>query len=122
MICNGIGTLKSFPDTPITPAAEDGKGILECGYTNTSYMMRSWYKGEHKDGRLPGPEPGLFSQLSVGNVECHNACDTMSADNETFAMTFDKVSFDDDGYFTCLIINASGQLESSVVRLYVYSK
>ena len=111
-----------YPGTQETPAPEDGKGILECCSTNTSYMMRTWYRGEHNDGLLPGPEHRLFSQQYGGQVERHNAGDSMSADTETFAMTLHRASFDDDGYFTCLTINTSGQLVGSVVRLNVYSK
>ena len=124
-MCKGfkcIGRIQSFPGTPITRVAEGSTGILACGSTNTSYMMRSWYKGEHNVYRLPGPEHRLFSQLSCGQVVSHNAHEAMSADNETFAMTFDGASFDDVDDFTCITLNSSGQLEASVIHLYVYSK
>ena len=93
--------------TQITPVRVNSTVTLRCSLSNLDYINRFWYKGHHSAvGTLSSPYMTLFTQIGQGGITILNARSDMSVDPMTFAMTIGTAQLEDDGYFTCRVLDS----------------
>ena len=108
--------------TEITPVRVNSTVMLRCSWSNLDYISRFWHMGYHSTGGIfPSRDMTLFTQRGQGGITVVNARSDMSVDSSSFALTIGTAQLEDDGYFTCRVLDSTtlqNVFNQTFIRVY----